>query len=592
MSDSQLVPLQGQTRVGSSPRRTMRRRIRKACEPCRRRKVKCDGGNPCELCLGYDYSCIYAKNEVTAVEKVSPPSNISPATPSKLPEKLPVTSISPGEDVKEPGNKLYVLSEEQQSPRTANTRFTRVDSAIAFPRSLGLSLDAGDPPRLQAFAWNTGTRRENLEVIRPNLFEYITLQDVETFSNIYFSDINPIFGISIREEFDRRVSHCWKTQDIDAGFEVVLCGVVALGSLFSSNMFMHEAAIVEQARLTLDHTFAHSRVLLSVDFVVGWILRAIYLRSTTRPHVSWMASSMAMHIAESIGLHQELGEIKMTQKAQSQSHFISEAEIETRRKIFWVASSLNQFLSAQYGRTMTVLQNITCRYPKAGSDDVADDLVGIIRLVPYLCDKGSPSSVAVLTEGIMQLGKLTIQKQPLLLLRAEAVFGVYRKVRYIGAALSPAQTEVVLSVITSALDAADSLTAQSKQWWTIVGVPFHSICVLLALNTMESLCLLHKAMETLQNVAIAFSSHVSREAARTAHYLVKVAEKKRRGELECLQRCLNLNTNMSASPYAQISSSEMLSDLPSFEWPTDVDLGFSDFLDASYIYEDTSMQEI
>jgi hypothetical protein len=515
--------------------------------------------------------------------------SLSPASESR--EQPPIPSDFPAIGDREPRKQLYVLSEGRSSPRIGNTSFTRADSAIAFPRSLGLTLKADDPPKLHAFAWNTGTRTEKLEGPRSNLLEYITLLDIKTFSDPYFTSINPIFNIINPEKFNHRVARCWATQNIDAGFEVVLLGAMALGSLFSTHIFIHEAEIVEQARLTLDRTFAHSEVLLSVDFVVGWILRAIYLRSATKPHVSWVASCMALHVAESIGLHQELSEIKLTQKAQSQKCLTSEAEIESRRRTYWVACSLNRLFSAQYGRTMITHQNVACRYPTANSDDAANDFISLIQSLPYLCDPRSAGPSADLTDAIMQLGKTAIYKLPLLLIRADSMFCIYRKLRYIGVTLSPTQTEVILSVIRSALEAADSLALQYQQWWNIVGVPFHSVCVLIALNTMESLTLLHKAMETLQNVATRFSSHISREALRTAHYLVKVAEKRRRGELVRLQRCLNLNAEMVASAPTQNPASEGTSDLPLFQWPTDFDLGFPDFLDTDYLWanEDTGM---
>ncbi|KAI9746651.1 MAG: hypothetical protein M1818_000365 [Claussenomyces sp. TS43310] len=426
---------------------------------------------------------------------------------------------------------------------------------------------------------------ESLEMDRLNIFEYITLEDVKIFSNTYFASINSIFDIVDQEEFSNQAARCWATQSIDPGFQVVVCGVVALGSLFSTNsLFIREADIIEQARLILDSSFAHSKVLLSLDFVVGWILRAIYLRSTTGPHVSWVASSMAMHIAESIGLHQEMSETRTTQGPQSQNNVLSEAEINTRRRTFWVACSLNRLFSAQYGRTMVTLQNVGCRYPTITPDDAPDDFISLIRLLPDLCDAttiGTSSAITVLTDGILQLGNKAVHRLPLILLRADAIFCIYRKLRYIGVALSTTHTEVVLSVIRSALDAADSLALHFQQWWTIVGVPFHSICVLIALNTIESLDLMPRAMESLQNIAAIFNSHRLREALRTAQDLVKVAETRKRKELEGLQRCLNLNTAMTASTSPHIQSSEGTSNLPSFEWPTDFDLGFSYFLNTS-----------
>ena len=189
---------------------------------------------------------------------------------------------------------------------------------------------------------------------------------------------------------------------------------------------------------------------------------------------------------------------------------------------------------------------------------------------------------ADLTDSLIRLGKIECHNLPLHLIKADAMFCIYRKLRYIGITLSQNQTETILSVIRSALDAAESLAHQYQQWWNIVGVPFHSICVLIALYTMESLTLLPQAMETLQSVATVFGSHVSREALRTAHYLVRVAEKRKRKELVCLQQCLNVNAEMAGSPQTQNPVEEASSDLPLFQWPTDFDLGFPEFLDIGY----------
>lgn len=586
------VQISNEIVVGSTPRRKIRQRVRKACEPCRRRKVKCDSGDPCSLCVGYNYTCIYANGRVSTSGVRSP----VPAV-SQLQKRFSVDSSPHAITTTETElqKQLYVVEEDRQfsTTRASNTRFTRVDSAIAFPRSLGISLNADELPHLQPFAWNSGTRPEILNASSPrqNISRYITLPDLEALSISYFTSINSIFNILNQDEFSSRVSRSYTSQSMSTGLEAVLYGVLALGSLFSLDPSIHEAHFAEQARMLLDLTFAHSSVSLSLDSVIGWILRSIYLRSTTQqPHVSWVASSMAMHVAESIGLHQEMSEIKTT-------HQLSDEEIETRRRTFWVASCLNRLFSAQYGRTMITLQNITCRYPTGSiisNAEAVDEFVGLMWLLPDLCAATSAfdsSSIALLTNGMLRLGKVNISKPSLLLLRAEMMFCIYRKLRHIGITLSPPHAEALLFAIRSALEAANNLARESQPWWCIISVPFHSTCVLLALNTLSSLALLSNAMEILQNLSSIFNSHTSKEALRTARYLATVAEKKRRKELKFLQRSLHLNIDneLEISTIIHPSESEGILDLPAFEWPIDIDLGFGDFLNLNYVYEDTSI---
>lgn len=62
-----------------------------------------------------------------------------------------------------------------------------------------------------------------------------------------------------------------------------------------------------------------------------------------------------------------------------------------------------------------------------------------------------------------------------------------------------------------------------------------------------------------------------------AAVLVRSAERKRRSELESLQRCVNLNVDLGDE--GQQQEEEMMVDFPVFEWPSDFDLGFGGFAD-------------
>lgn len=54
---SPIAPAMSEAEATSS--RQTRQRSRIACEPCRERKRKCDGEDPCGLCRNYGYECLY-----------------------------------------------------------------------------------------------------------------------------------------------------------------------------------------------------------------------------------------------------------------------------------------------------------------------------------------------------------------------------------------------------------------------------------------------------------------------------------------------------------------------------------------------------
>ena len=564
-------------------RRPTRRRVRKACEPCRHRKVKCDGGFPCKVCSGYGYECFYQTGEgvPTVVQSPKLKTGASPIVAGANHQDFNITSQELP-DIAGPKRRLYVLSDDPQSLKPLNAHFTRVDSAIAFPRSLGLSLNLNNPPRIHSFAWNAGTRGDTGPPARSKVFEYVSLRDVEALSKTYFSNVHPIFGVIDRESFERKATNCWTNQEVDTGFEAVLCSVIALGSFFSkTGSFAYESEVVEQGRLALDSTFAQPKVLLSVDFVAAWVLRAIYLRATAKPHLSWMASNMAMHTAESVGLHQELNDICQGKTAALQSRVADEAECELRRRVYWVSACLNRLFACHYGRTHIMLQNIGCRYPTAREGDETTEFIDLINRAPLDNPAGSSIfSSAELTESLKKLSESPIKPLPLILLRADMSFCIYRKLRYLGVTLSPARVEIFLSMTRVALAAANVLANEGQQWWSVIGVPFHSLCSLIAIGTIESISLLPEAMETLQRVTSIFSSPHATEALQTGTYLLRGAEAKKRREYDLLQKTVALGSS-GATAVSQRSAAggEVINDvMPSFEWPTDLDLGWSEFL--------------
>ncbi|KAH8730423.1 hypothetical protein GQ44DRAFT_442525 [Phaeosphaeriaceae sp. PMI808] len=55
-----LIPIARQNRPRPTPISVGKRRARKACTPCRERKIKCDEGQPeCTYCVGYGRHCVY-----------------------------------------------------------------------------------------------------------------------------------------------------------------------------------------------------------------------------------------------------------------------------------------------------------------------------------------------------------------------------------------------------------------------------------------------------------------------------------------------------------------------------------------------------
>ena len=477
-----------------------------------------------------------------------------------------------------------VVAESAAEPfllQSLKTRFTSAYSAIAWPKALGVSLDMPVPPRLQSFAWNPGHRNEPKVIPQNNISNIITLEEMRHYSDIFFNEVNPTFGIVDRELYGPRSADFWISQKRGTDFEALICGVVALGSYFSGHSpLVAEAQVVEQGRLLLDLTFAHAPGWLSLKHVQAWVLRAIYLRSTTRPHLAWMASNTAIHVAEALGLHREITDSQISRDV---PRLISMLEITIRRKVFWMAMGINQFLASEYGRTRATIELVCCQPPPSQTHDISTETLAIFQSVPptqNLLGRG-PELLEVL-ESAMALPA----NSPFLgLLRADSCFCTFRMLRSTNLNLTCAQVASLLGVIRVALDGATFLVSMTQPWWNIVGTPFHSVCVLLSLDVSESLAMIPLALETLKNVTTKFDSHLSREALRTAHALVQAAHAKRRKELENIDKGLSVVGSAITSP-----GPDSVSPAVNLEWSMNNDLGLSDFLDfGGYGFENEAL---
>ena len=564
--------------IGMPPQRTItsskegkvRQRSSRACQPCRKRKIKCDGKDPCEACVGYGYDCVYIERQ----PHKDPPSIVSgsPANDISM-----INEITPGPALESKVDGPYMATESvvmdsEAEPfllRSLKTRFTSAYSAIAWPKALGASLDMPTPPRLQSFAWNPGNRTEPKVVPQNTISNIISLEEMKRFSNIFFNEVNSIFGLIDRETFVKKSDEFWILHKRGTDFEALTCGIVALGSYFSPVPLPAEAHIVEHGRLLLDLTFAHAPAWLSLNHVQAWILRAIYLRSTTRPHLAWMASNTAVHIAEALGLHREITESQMKRDI---PRLISTSEINIRRKIFWMAMAVNQFFASEYGRTRVSIELIGCHLPTSNSDEISSQTLAILQSVPR--SQNMLGRAPELLEALQTAMALAVKSPFLGLLRADACFCTFRMLRSTNVSLSSTQIASLLEVIRVALDGAKFLVSMRHPWWNVVGTPFHSVCVLLSLGTSESLAMIPAALETLKNVSANYNSHLSREALRTSHALVQGAREKKRKELENLDRGVEVIGCVLQSP-----GPDSVSPGINFEWPMNNDLGLSDFLD-------------
>ncbi|MCJ1444515.1 MAG: hypothetical protein MMC23_005017 [Stictis urceolatum] len=556
--------------------KSRRRRSRKACEPCRQRKRKCDGHEPCKTCVEFEYDCYFAsspKKRAIFRQDVRVAASTSPSQQGQYANAgVEGTSIGPTPPYAARNEKTY---EQPSILDPQKIRYMSASSAVAFPRLLGLDLNRQKAPRLHAFGWHVGTRREHPLGLW-SVADLVSLEDIKGLSNIYFETVHPHLGFLDRDFFEANCETRWAGQG-DIYYDSVICGVAALGSYFSNSPEGHpqEQTLAEFAKSSL--VDAPVCCALTTAHVAAMLLRAIYLRCTARPSGAWMATCDAMHMVEATGLHRCTPSITVVSPAPPD---ITTHESDYRRRLAWMAFTLNTLFSYEYGRSSVYL-SFNTQDPDMVNASVAfpHDLLKLARLLPS--EYGGPNTTAetktvALRSALTDILAVPASTDARLLLKTDFVLAVYRRLRLLNTILPQSGTVAIADLGQNALRAAQVLIGQSRPWWTLANTSFQLLCALLALDTPQTLAIVRDTLDVLESVKERWNTHGTREALNTARSLIDMVIHRKKEGLQSLKGSfegfgdsMDLQGGLSA-PGTTASSSEGgtgQGEMTFLEWP-------------------------
>ncbi|ESZ93256.1 hypothetical protein SBOR_6356 [Sclerotinia borealis F-4128] len=378
-------------------------------------------------------------------------------------------------------------------------------------------------------------------VFEPEMHATVAVRGSESVTvhhHVYFEHINPVFGMLELERFRHRCELFWKDDTGSVGSEALICGVVSLGALFTRHIAcVLEGDVSEHGRCLLEQgSQRHGD--MSLDHVIAWTLRSLYLRSTSRPNLSSLAIFTTVHLAESIGLHREMDTVVFAIDG-SRNVFTSDL-LELRRRVFWIVMSLNQLFAAEYGRSKVLLDNVKCQKPTAKDGDSIGDLITMSELLSSCT--GSVVEPSALRASIENLWSLPINHAGLALIKADITLCLCRRLHLTYSKFCPSILNIIMMVFRNAFVESRTLSEKGLPWWNVISVPFNAICLLLSINTRQSISHFPDAISTLETVSNLWDTHLSREALQTAQMLVnRFIEMKREDQvlLETLHRAVD-----------------------------------------------------
>lgn len=433
----------------------------------------------------------------------------------------------------------------RQEPRVVETgildpfksRYVNQNSAVAFPRSLAADLQSTTLLPLHSFGWNCGVRPEEKARTHGELRDLITWEAFCQYSKAYFDTVGPIFSFLDRNTFHCQAESYWSRAALqDLSQNSIVGGVLAVGSFFShNNGHPQEAEIVAWVKAILDDPQIWR--VPSVDRIIAWALRTIYLRATTRPHVSWLTSSLMLHLVEATGIHHEVQTLRLTSDVPGQAPLTSDlGGAERARKVFWLAWSLNKMISYEYGRSAVNLSSITCKPVTHIPGEFTVPFIELARQLPTDGEPDTPTSrKAQLHEGLQNLKAIGDESEYICLTKGDIALCYYRRLRMLDHGIDKEAVSSTIAFGCNAVAAAYRLAQRDRPWWQVLGTVFQYICVLVAIDTPESLVEIRGAVMTLEKIVAILDTYLAREALATARVLVKDSLRKKRREIELLE---------------------------------------------------------
>lgn len=400
---------------------------------------------------------------------------------------------------------------------------------------------------------------------------------MERLADVYFDKIHPVYGFVDKDTLKHKVSTRWDETSAPERYDAVLLGVAALGSLFSGESVRDQERELAQTAGNMLEPASTSARPVYYD-AVAWLLRTIYLRVTSPPHAAWMASGITMQLIEATGAHQDPD----SSSSISPDTCDKITGKEFQRRLFWVATVLNSWISNECGRSRVVLQAASCNEPHSHHGNLTSDMVKLYR-ISELLEPNNQDEVSGLTGGLSEVENLELTHDALILSQANLAFAMYRRLRASGSHLPNEALGRIIRMGNTGLDAAVRMAEDRCPWWHVANVPFQFVCVLVAMETNESLSHLGRALQALRTIAQRFGTKTIQAALQTAESLIRMSKKQKERQVSMLETALGQQDGLSEPTVQASREPTVLSasgELPPAQNDDVLNWGWDDFLNV------------
>jgi hypothetical protein len=330
-------------------------------------------------------------------------------------------------------------------------------------------LSNGEAQPFECDSWNLGLRLGS--AYEKSIIDLVGLEDAGKYSRVYFEKVHPVYSIVDQEYFREQLQNRWTTSSSQScEYDAILCGVIALGSLFSgANPFHKESQLVEFGQMLLDRWSPVDRMShTSLSIATAWILRVLYLRMAVDPRAAWQASRSAVLALEgfiSVDKQNEQGSsYKMGNGTCPQD------EAKFHRKLHWIARLLdtwirNEFHPSHWGKGVVA---ISCSPPTqslSSTPDCTSLLISLFVIALRFTNSLEHKSLAELTQILNDIDALPLSCHDVLQLhKSNHALCVYRFMRYSSLVIPSHTLSRIIGIAKPGLAAVLRLAKDGQPW--------------------------------------------------------------------------------------------------------------------------------
>lgn len=510
--------------IGASRHRALR-----ACEPCKHRKKRCDGTEPCATCVRYQYKCYFSLESRFRLKRALRQGSRPEQTAYESNPALSSTGLTIQRHAEGKGRQLG-------RSREAISR-----EAISYAASSSLLAD-----RLQAHrdGRSSGSILQSTLLSGPSddcdatatMTSALSLDQMQRFAASFFESVHPVYTFIRPTVVHEAIAAKFSSTDGVQPYDAILFGILALGSLFSEGIAATQEnrhmALARNAQTCLDADMTRCST-PNFNLIAALVLRTLYLRSTGRTYTTWIASCTTMHTIAMMEKDIE----DLTSVARPQDLYFEP------RQALWIARLLNTWIAHECGRPPIKTPFDTLLVPPTPCNPVSatpeEQIIYLYHISEALCPENQ-SNPTELEVSIMKLAALDAQQchDGVLLSRTIMALCFHRFLRSSETADLDGQTFARLVEIgLDGLQAAKRLAQRQKPWWHVANVPFQFLCAMLIIDTTSSFAQIPTALRAFEDVARAMPSSTITEALKFATKLIGLSRLQKIEQLQYLNQC-------------------------------------------------------